>query len=106
MLLRLVSAAPDGDGWAHERELEGWRAFVQVGGDRVTICSRNGKDWGERGGLMLADESQACWLAELPRTRCIPLWLARTHPGAVGLLRLVTDCIAGCRERLPGRAAR
>lgn len=44
-LATLVKLPPDGDGWAHELKFDGYRIGCRISGDRVTLISRNGKDW-------------------------------------------------------------
>jgi bifunctional non-homologous end joining protein LigD len=44
-LATLVKAPPEGDGWAHELKFDGYRIGCRIRGDRVTLISRNGKDW-------------------------------------------------------------
>src|ERR1700712_694525 len=42
-LARSRTALPEGDGWAYEPKLDGFRALVFVDGEEVQIASRNGK---------------------------------------------------------------
>src|ERR1700712_3066850 len=42
-LARSRTSLPEGDGWAYEPKLDGFRALVFVDGEAVTILSRNGK---------------------------------------------------------------
>jgi bifunctional non-homologous end joining protein LigD len=44
-LATLVDAPPDGEEWAHEIKFDGYRIGCHIKGDRVTLLSRNGKDW-------------------------------------------------------------
>jgi bifunctional non-homologous end joining protein LigD len=44
-LATLVTAPPTGDGWCHEIKFDGYRIGCRVTGERVTLLSRNGKDW-------------------------------------------------------------
>ena len=44
-LATLVKAAPDGDEWLHEIKYDGYRIGCLLEGRRVTLVSRNGKDW-------------------------------------------------------------
>jgi bifunctional non-homologous end joining protein LigD len=46
-LATLVKAAPEGDEWLHEIKYDGYRIGCLVEGARVTLMSRNGKDWTE-----------------------------------------------------------
>jgi len=46
-LARLVKRAPDGDDWLHEVKFDGYRIGCVVRDRRVTLISRNGKDWTE-----------------------------------------------------------
>jgi len=44
-LATLVKDAPSGDGWLHEIKYDGYRIGCRIRGGRVTLISRNGKDW-------------------------------------------------------------
>jgi bifunctional non-homologous end joining protein LigD len=44
-LATLVKAPPTGDGWCHEIKFDGYRIGCRISGERVTLLSRNGKDW-------------------------------------------------------------
>ena len=44
-LATLVKEAPTGDEWVHEIKYDGYRIGCRLRGDRVTLISRNGKDW-------------------------------------------------------------
>ena len=44
-LATLVKAPPAGDEWIHEIKFDGYRIGCHRRGDRVTLTSRNGKDW-------------------------------------------------------------
>jgi bifunctional non-homologous end joining protein LigD len=44
-LATLVKEPPSGDGWLHEIKFDGYRIGCRVRGGRVTLISRNGKDW-------------------------------------------------------------
>ena len=44
-LATLVKLPPAGDEWLHEIKFDGYRIGCHVRGDRVTLTSRNGKDW-------------------------------------------------------------
>jgi len=44
-LATLVKTPPSGEEWLHEIKFDGYRIGCQVRGDRVTLTSRNGKDW-------------------------------------------------------------
>ena len=46
-LATLVKDAPSGDGWLHEIKYDGYRIGCRIRGSRVTLISRNGKDWTE-----------------------------------------------------------
>jgi bifunctional non-homologous end joining protein LigD len=47
-LATLVKEAPEGDGWLHEVKLDGYRILAHVARGKVTLYSRNGKDWTAR----------------------------------------------------------
>ena len=44
-LATLVKEAPEGDAWLHEIKYDGYRIGCRVRRGRVTLYSRNGKDW-------------------------------------------------------------
>jgi len=44
-LATLVKEAPAGDGWLHEIKYDGYRIGCRIRAGRVTLISRNGKDW-------------------------------------------------------------
>ena len=44
-LATLVKEAPEGDEWVHEIKFDGYRIGCQIRGGRVSLISRNGKDW-------------------------------------------------------------
>src|SRR5215208_4182037 len=44
-LATLVKAPPSGDEWLHEIKYDGYRIGCRIRGGRVTLVSRNGKDW-------------------------------------------------------------
>jgi bifunctional non-homologous end joining protein LigD len=41
----LVKAAPPGESWLHEVKYDGFRIGCRIAGGRVSLISRNGKDW-------------------------------------------------------------
>src|SRR5438128_10391461 len=41
----LVKEAPSGDEWLHELKFDGYRMLCRVDRGRITVWSRNGKDW-------------------------------------------------------------
>ena len=47
-LATLVDEAPQGDDWVHEIKLDGYRILARLDQGRVTLLTRNGKDWTER----------------------------------------------------------
>ncbi|HEX4516966.1 MAG TPA: non-homologous end-joining DNA ligase, partial [Polyangiaceae bacterium] len=47
-LATLVKEAPEGDDWLHEVKLDGYRIVAHVNRGKVTLFSRNGKDWTDR----------------------------------------------------------
>ena len=44
-LATLVRTPPEGREWLHEIKLDGYRIGCRIRGSRVTLLSRNGKDW-------------------------------------------------------------
>jgi len=44
-LATLVKEPPRGDDWVHEIKFDGWRIGARIHKGRVTLTSRNGKDW-------------------------------------------------------------
>ena len=44
-LATLVKEPPSGDGWLHEIKYDGYRIGCRIRAGRVTLISRNGKDW-------------------------------------------------------------
>ncbi|MGC4089055.1 MAG: DNA ligase D [Polyangiaceae bacterium] len=47
-LATLVSAPPEGDDWIHEIKFDGYRIMARIEAARVTLLSRNGKDWTDK----------------------------------------------------------
>ena len=43
-MLAISSRRLDGEGWAFEPKLDGWRALVHVGDDQVNVYSRSGRN--------------------------------------------------------------
>lgn len=52
-LATLVDAVPSGNGWMHEIKFDGYRAMVAVAGEKVTVWTRNGKDWTDKFGPLV-----------------------------------------------------
>jgi bifunctional non-homologous end joining protein LigD len=44
-LATLVDRAPGGDEWLHEMKYDGYRILARIDHGRVTLASRNGRDW-------------------------------------------------------------
>src|SRR5512146_2484699 len=44
-LATLVKEPPEGDAWFHEVKFDGYRIGCRIDGRKVTLVSRNGKDW-------------------------------------------------------------
>ena len=44
-LATLVKEPPSGGGWLHEIKYDGYRIGCRIRNGRVTLISRNGKDW-------------------------------------------------------------
>jgi bifunctional non-homologous end joining protein LigD len=47
-LATLVKQPPSGDEWLHELKFDGYRMLCRIDRGRVTVWSRNGKDWTEK----------------------------------------------------------
>src|SRR2546422_2788823 len=47
-LATLVKEPPSGDEWLHELKFDGYRMLCRIDRRRVTVWSRNGKDWTEK----------------------------------------------------------
>jgi bifunctional non-homologous end joining protein LigD len=47
-LATLVDSAPVGDDWVHEIKLDGYRILARIEHGKVTLLTRNGKDWTAR----------------------------------------------------------
>ncbi|MEL7685542.1 DNA ligase D [Citromicrobium bathyomarinum] len=52
-LATLVDEVPTGNGWMHEIKFDGYRALIAVAGDKVTVWTRNQKDWTEKFGPLV-----------------------------------------------------
>jgi bifunctional non-homologous end joining protein LigD len=46
-LAQLVKTAPSGPDWVHEMKYDGYRIGCRIENGRITLLSRNGKDWTE-----------------------------------------------------------
>lgn len=64
-LATLVDEVPQGDEWVHEIKFDGYRILCELDEGRVTLFSRNGRDW-TRAFRTVADA-----LAKLPARRAI-----------------------------------
>jgi bifunctional non-homologous end joining protein LigD len=47
-LATLVSQAPSGEAWLHEMKYDGYRILARLDHGRVTLLSRNGRDWTDK----------------------------------------------------------
>ena len=47
-LATLVDRAPSGEGWLHEMKYDGYRIMARIDHGRVTLLSRNGRDWTDK----------------------------------------------------------
>src|SRR5881296_3496987 len=47
-LATLVKEPPSGDEWLHELKFDGYRMLCRIDRGRVTVWSRNGKDWTDK----------------------------------------------------------
>jgi bifunctional non-homologous end joining protein LigD len=54
-LAKLVDRPPEGDRWAHEVKLDGYRAQVRVSAGHAVIRTRTGLDWTDRFAAVAAD---------------------------------------------------
>jgi len=54
-LAKLVDRPPEGDRWAHEAKLDGYRAQVHVNSGHTVIRTRTGLDWTDRFAAVAAD---------------------------------------------------
>ncbi|MCX7284911.1 MAG: DNA ligase D, partial [Novosphingobium sp.] len=53
-LATLVDAVPTGNDWIHEIKYDGYRALIAAAGDQVRVFTRNGHDWTEKFGPLVA----------------------------------------------------
>ena len=65
-LATLVDAAPAGSGWVHEMKYDGYRILARLADGRVTLFSRNGKDWTDKlaavAGAVARLPARSAWL--------------------------------------------
>jgi bifunctional non-homologous end joining protein LigD len=47
-LATLVDDVPTGDGWVHEIKFDGYRMLARIAAGKVSLFTRNGKDWTDR----------------------------------------------------------
>lgn len=47
-LATLVESPPEGDEWLHELKFDGYRLLARLSNGKVTLLTRNGKDWTRR----------------------------------------------------------
>ena len=47
-LATLVDEVPAGNSWMHEIKFDGYRALIAVAGEKVTVWTRNQKDWTDK----------------------------------------------------------
>jgi bifunctional non-homologous end joining protein LigD len=47
-LATLVDAVPTGDDWVHEIKFDGYRVLARIAAGKVSLFTRNGKDWTDR----------------------------------------------------------
>ena len=52
-LATLVDDVPTGNGWMHEIKFDGYRALIAIAGDKVTVWTRNQKDWTDKFGPLV-----------------------------------------------------
>lgn len=88
-LTRLVTAAPEGDGWAHEIKYDGYRMQARLDRGRVRLLTRTGLDWTDK------YPATAAALAGLPvRQAYLDGELCGVRPDgttAFGLIQAATD---------------
>jgi bifunctional non-homologous end joining protein LigD len=53
-LATLVDAVPAGNTWMHEIKFDGYRALIAAAGEKVAVFTRNGHDWTEKFGPLVA----------------------------------------------------
>ena len=53
-LATLVDAVPTGNDWLHEIKYDGYRALVAASGEKVRLYTRNGLDWTDKFGSLVA----------------------------------------------------
>ena len=53
-LASLVDAVPAGEGWLFEMKYDGYRCLAAIDGDSVRLFTRNGLDWTEQFGALVA----------------------------------------------------
>ncbi|WP_347302164.1 DNA ligase D [Croceibacterium sp. TMG7-5b_MA50] len=53
-LATLVDSVPTGNGWLHEIKFDGYRALVAAAGQQVVVYTRNGLDWTDKFGPLVA----------------------------------------------------
>ena len=95
MLPTLVDEAPEGEGWIHEIKYDGYRTEIAIGGKTVQAFTRNGHDWTERYGLVVAAaRALRCRSAVLDGEMCV---LGENGVSNIGALR---KAIRGEPERL------
>ena len=93
-LATLVKAAPSGDGWLHEIKYDGYRIGCRIRGGRVTLISRNGKDW------TTAFPEIAAAAAELPtKDALIDGEVAIVLPDGRTSFQMLQNAVSGERSR-------
>lgn len=53
-LATLVNTVPTGNDWMHEIKFDGYRALIAASGKQVRVYTRNGLDWSEKFGPLVA----------------------------------------------------
>ena len=53
-LATLVDAVPTGNDWLHEIKYDGYRALIAASGEKVRLYTRNGLDWTDKFGSLMA----------------------------------------------------
>ena len=103
-LATLVKAPPAGDDWIHEVKYDGYRMLCRIEKGRVRMYSRNGKDWTEKFGAIVAQakklklktawlDGEVCAVDDKGRSNFQALQNALADPRTEGLVYFVFDVV-------------